>query len=209
MKKSEEGANKKNTQLPSAFELAVLATFTSGNLHKAFQSYLWASEYLKANGAAELALQKGALSKKKIEAFVKLTSRGALDRGQAVIEYEKLVSGLKPALKLYKDERDDAVKSAIRVVTDRPCNYQTARDHLKKVWELKPARFTPRSLLKKIKTAANPWDSWCDAHTVVGRDKEKKKYRYLWVPGELINAVLHLCVSRKNAKSSRSKIVPT
>ena len=192
MKKSSgsKRVEKTNTQMPSAFELAVLASFTDGNSHKAFQSFLSASEYLKANGAAELALGKGALSKKKIEAFVKLTSGGALDPGQAVIEYEKLVSGLKPALKLYKDKRDDAVKSAIRVVTDRPCNYQTARDHLKKAWELKPSRYTPHGLLAKIKAAANPWDCWCDVQT--GEDGKDNNSRYLSITKELLNSALVL-----------------
>ena len=181
---------KTNTQMPSAFELAVLASFTDGNLHKAFQSYSSALEYLKTNGADELALRKGTLSKKKIEAFEKLRSGGALDRGQAVIEYEKLVFGLKPALKLYKDKRDDAVKSAIRAATNRSCNYETARNLVKKAWQLKPSRYTPHGLLAKIKAAKNPWDCWCDAQTA--KDKKDDNSRYISITRELLESTLRL-----------------
>jgi len=180
-----------NAQIPSAFELAALAALTGGDLHRAFHSYLSASEYLETNGPAELALRKGNLGEK-VEGFVKLKLDGALDRGQEVTEYEKLVSGLKPAVKLYKDKRDDAVKSAIQGVTGRSCNYQTARDSLKKAWVLNPPHYTAFELQKKIDAASNPWDCWCDAYTLIGQDKEKKIYRFLSVPGELLDATLHL-----------------
>jgi hypothetical protein len=175
MKVSTDNARKKNPQMPSAFELAVLANFAGGNLRAALHSYLAASEYLKKNGQAELALRHKKLSKKKIEAFGKLRDRGALSGNEGAIEYEKLVSGLKPALKLYKDRRDDQVKSAISEVTDRPCNYQTARDHLKRVWQPKPSRYTPSLWLEEVKAANNPWDRWCHKHTVVTQDNGKKR----------------------------------
>ena len=78
MKESTENARKKNPRLPTAFELAILASFTRGNLRTALHSYLAASEYLKKNGLAELALRHEKLSKKKIEAFGKLRDHGAL-----------------------------------------------------------------------------------------------------------------------------------
>ncbi len=199
MKKSpgSKPGKKPKTQMLSAFELALLAKFTNGNLRSAFDSYLSASEYLETNGAAELALRKRALSKEKIEAFAQLMRSGALNHQDAGTEYEKLVSGLKPALKLYKDKRDDAVKSAIRAVTNRPCNYQTARDFLKKAWVLNPSAYTASERLAKINRASKPWDRWCDVHTRRGQDKEKKTYRYLSIPGELIEAALRLlCRSR-------------
>jgi hypothetical protein len=180
-----------HAQMPSAFELAVLASFTDGNLHEAFHSYLSASEYLEMNGPAELALRKGNLSEK-VEALEQLRRAGAVEREEAVIEYEKQVSGLKPPLRLYKDKRDDAVKSAIRTVTDRPCSYQTARDFLRKAWVLNPSLYTAPELRAKVDAAANPWDSWCDAYTLVGQDGERENYRFLWVPGELLNVTLLL-----------------
>jgi hypothetical protein len=191
-----KGTNKKNMQLPSAFELAMLARFTGGDLHRALQGYLSASQYLHRYGPAALALRKGRLSKKKIEALGNLIDSNALRPKEAARQYEKLVSSLKPELKLYKDKRPDEVKSAISTVTRRPCNYETARDHLKKSWEERPSRYTHRFLLAKIKATTNPWDSWCDAHTLVGQDKGKKIYS-LRVPGELLDATLHRLRQRK------------
>lgn len=199
MKKS-PGSNrskKTNTHVPLAFELAALAS-ADGNLHKAFQSYLSASEYLEMNGPAELKLRKGTLSEK-VKALDRLIRGGALKRGEAVIEYEKLVSGM-TAFKLYKDKRDDGVKSAIKAVTERSCSYQTARDYLKKAWMLNPSLYTRPELWGKVEKAAKPWDHWCDANTVVGQDKEEgtgENYRYLWIPGELLEATLHLLRQRK------------
>jgi len=185
--------------MPSAFELAVLASLNKGNLRTAFHSYLTASEYLKTNGLAEFVLRKGKLSKKKIEAFGKLVASGALYAGEKAEEYVKLTQRLSRDLRLYKDERLDEVKRAISAVTGRPCKYETARDHLKKAWEQKPSRYTPPDLLTRIKARINPWDGWCDAQTVVRLDQGKKIY-YLWIPGELLNATLHLVGQQRKLK---------
>lgn len=113
MKQPGENTKNKNERLPNAFELAMLASFTKGNLRTALQTYLSASEYLKTNGVAELALRKRKLSKKKIEAFDKLWREGVIAGDEAGVEYQKLVSDVKPALKLYNDKTADDVKSAI------------------------------------------------------------------------------------------------
>jgi hypothetical protein len=201
MKKSPVSSRgkKKKQLMPSAFELAALASSNRGDLHRAFKSYLSASEYLETNGPAELDLRKGGLAEK-IEAFAKLKSAGVFGGGDAAAEYQKLVAGLRGYRKLYKDKRDDGVKSAAKTVTGRPCNYQTARDHLKKAWLMDPSRYTPpddKTSAKKI-TVTNQWDRWCHQHTITGHDKEKGTYRYLLIPEELLEAALRLiCRSRK------------
>jgi hypothetical protein len=152
---------------------------------------LSASEYLETNGPAELALRKGGLSEK-AEALERLSRSGALNRGETAIEYKKLISGLRPLLKLYKDKRDDEVKSAISAATGRSCNYQTARDFLKRAWVLNPSRYTWPELRTTIDSARNPWNRWCDAYTLVRQDKENRTHRFLLIPGELLEAALRL-----------------
>jgi hypothetical protein len=57
---------------------------------------------------------------------------------------------------------------------------------------LKPSCYTAPELRRQIDAAGNPWDRWCDAYSQVGQDKEKKAYRFLLIPRELLEAALRL-----------------
>jgi len=197
-RRSAKHKSKASANLPSAAELAILASVNGGEVDKAFRLYLSATEYLKTMAQLEITLRTGDLGAR-VTAFGKLWDAGEFTAEESVIWWRRLTANLKPYRKLYKDERDDGVKSAVKTVTGRPCKYPTARDYLKKAWLIEPSRYTPPDdeTSAKKNTAVNPWDSWCDQHTITGFDKEKKAYRYLWIPGELLEAALRrICRGR-------------
>ena len=199
---------KQNTprELPSAFELAILATLNGGNCKEAFETYLRASAYLHTEVEKELELRRKAQGTivERSQAFRERVRSGQL-KGKAVESaYEELLTPIRPYLsdvKLFIDESDDDVKRPIRELTGRGCNSDTARNYLRAAWmrsrlpigvaidsENMPTDEKRRAVEKK------EWNKWCDKH----RNRSSKSFVF---PRALLDAALKWIKDRRTPRA--------
>jgi hypothetical protein len=199
---------KQNTPsgLPSAFELAILATLNGGNFKEAFGTYLLASEYLDTEVEKELELRRKAQGTiaERGEAFRERVRSGEL-KGKAIQKaYEELVTLVRPFLsdaELFIDGRDDSVKTSIRELTGRRCNADTARDYLRAAWMR--SRLPKRVAIdsenmptdeKRRAVEIKEWNKWCDKH----RNRSSKSFVF---PQALLDAALQWIKDRRTPRA--------